>query len=259
MKVGVIYTAFNAEPYLHRSLPPWMDARTDKLGGHDYLIAAVNYPFIGFDTSGPRDFTDRILTEYLQHGRIDHLCAGADPVTEVVARGRALDDLVDQQCDITVMVDADEIWTEKDILGVMAWVEANPHAVWHRVSLVNLVFDTNTRLVDPFTPPRVHRVRAGAYRAHSFYDDNNVTYGGTITRDLIRDVEFPSLTIPESVAAPLHFTWLNDERSRRKCEYQAKRGWMCSYRWDAARGLCFNESFYLSHGQPIPEVRRLGT
>jgi len=128
---------------------------------------------------------------------------------------------------------------------------------WFRLSLKNYVFDTSTYLADPFTPPRIHRVNIRGYRAHSFWDDNNVLYCGTITRDLKRDVDFPSLTVPKGVAWIRHDSWLNDSRSRRKIEYQVNgRKWpSCSFAWDDSKGgLIWNEAHFARIGQPIPEV-----
>lgn len=255
MRVGVIFTAYNTEDYLGHSLFAWLAARRTNLGGHTFVICVVSVPFEGFDT-GPMDGTQSALRVYERGGEIDHLIAHQKVMTEVAARGAALQWLVGQDVDVLWQVDSDEVFTDMDITATLRFIEQYPLITWFRTCLKNLVFDTHTYLTEPFTPPRIHRVRAGGYKAHSFYDDNNVLYGGTITRDLIQDTEFASMTVPKTVAWPRHFSWLNDSRSKRKIAYQLARQWpSCSFAWDDSRGgLIWNDAHFARLGQPIPET-----
>lgn len=257
MKVGVILCAWQAGDYLARSLTPWIDARKARLGGNDFVICAVSVPFVDFEQPAQLDDTHDRLALHWRCADIDHMVTSDTPMKETEARGAALRWLVEQGCDILVQWDSDEVATVEQLAAILRFAEGQPFTSWFRLSLVNLVFDEHTRLVDPFTPPRIHRVRAGSYRACGFYDDNNVLYCGTITRDFKHDVQLPSMTIPESVAAPLHYTWLNDERSKKKLEYQRRRWGHSAFRWDDKLGLQFNEAYYRAHGLSIPEVAPL--
>jgi hypothetical protein len=168
--------------------------------------------------------------------------------------------LSDAGCDIVMQVDGDEVFSPEEIARILDFVEKRPQIPWFRISYRNLVFTRSQCLADPFTPPRIHRLRPAGhkYEARSFWDDNNVAYHGTITRDIKRDLDFPSVTIPQSVAAPLHFTWLNNERSRLKILYQNRRWGHSSFVWDESKGgLSFNEDYYQKRGLPLPEVRRI--
>ena len=148
--------------------------------------------------------------------------------------------LKDQGCDITVQWDADEIADEQEINRMLAFVKANEFVDCFRFSYRNLVFTRGQWLAEPFTPMRVHRIKVRGYEAERFYDDNNVAYHGTITRDILMDTQLSCLTIPPTVFNPLHYTWLNDERSRKKVAYQMKRWGHCSFAWDDHKGLIFN-------------------
>lgn len=258
MNIGVIFTSYRMAEYLASSFRPWAEARLHNLGGHSFKICAVSCAFQGFDLP-PEDFTTDDLKVSLEDRFLDQLLTSDQPVSEVGARGDALSWLISAGCDTIIQVDGDEIFAESDIVKIFDFVEKRPLIDWFRISYKNLVFTRNQYLAEPFAPPRIHRVRIGGYRAASFWDDNNIAYHGTITRDIRRDTDFASVTIPWSVAAPLHYTWLNNDRSRRKIEYQTKgRGWECSFAWDTAKGgLTFNEPYFHKRNLPIPEVLRL--
>ncbi len=266
MKVGIIFCAYQCEDLLPKSLTPWVQARGARLGGHDYSICAVSVPFEGFPQEAELDNTRTILGAHAHYGRIDHVIVTDKPIKETEARGSALKWLRDEaKVDVIIQWDADEKPTEKDILGIVTFIEANPFVVWFKFSYRNLVFTKSLALKEPFTPPRAHRVRVpGGYVAHSFYADNNIRYVeeayGEMNGGIKPDSLFPSMTIPEVVANPLHYSWLNDKRSKRKQEYQSLRwappiGAGCSFAWDDSRGgLIWNEEYFRLTGQPIPEV-----
>lgn len=257
MKVGIIWVGHQCEDLMERSLAPWIAARATKLGGHDFTICAVSVPFEGFPQESEPDRTRTLLGFASTDNQIDHAIVRDKVMKETEARGAALRWLVDKGVDVLVQVDADERYLPTQIEAIMRWVEANPYVDWFRLALRNLVFTVTQYLAEPFTPPRIHRVRVRGYQVHSFHEDNGITYGGTITRDLLPDSQFSSMTIPKEVAWVEHETWLSDERSRRKVAYQIARWHHCSFRWDdVANELRFDEAFYAARGLPLPEVLR---
>lgn len=265
LSIGVIYCCYQSEDLIERSLTPWIAARATKLGGHTFTICAVSVPFEGFDHGDePRDRTRALLGMAAAAGDIDHAIVHDKPMTEVAARGAALTWLVGQGVDTTIMVDADEIWTEAQMMAVFAFVAANPWVAWFRVPYKQLVFTPQQYLAEPFTPPRIHRVVAGGYTATAFYEDNGVLYRSIKYPDhLKRDADLASLTVPQSLVWVEHETWVSGERARRKCRYQQLRwappvGAGCSFAWDEAAGkLIWNEEHFRLTGQPIPEVLHL--
>lgn len=248
MRVGCIYTAYQTEEYVEMSLGPWMAAKEGRLGGHDYLICAVSVPFAGFEQPATKDRTIDII----KSAGVDHLITSDTPMTEVAARGEALQWLVDQGCDILWQVDSDEAYQVSDIQRLVAFVDSQPFVTWFRVCLKNLVFDDKHYLAEPFAPPRIHRVNPPRYKVQSFRADNDVQYTGTITQDIKPQDHFASMTISKEVAWPAHWSWLSDDRSRRKIEYQLKRWGSCSFAWE--NGLVFNKAYYAARGEPLPQV-----
>ncbi len=265
MKVGVIYVGFNTEDYIKHSLEPWMhtDSREvvdeesyQTLWSHEFVVCAVSVPFKGFDQTPP-DGTLGLLHGFLREGLIDYLITQDTPVSETAARGEALKWLVSQGVTHLWQVDSDEFYNHRQIAAIIRFVEARPHIDWHRLSLCNLVFTPDQHLVEPFTPPRIHKVHnAGGYVAAGFHQDNNVYYERPSSGERVLDTQLASCTVPKSCAWIVHKSWLNDERSRKKVEYQTKaRGWQCSFAWDDSKGgLIWNEDYFKKTGQSIPEV-----
>ena len=259
MKIGIIYTSYQMANYVDMSLNPWVSARSNRVDGHTYLIVAVSLPFEGFPLESSVDDTESFLRNRLYRGDIDHLICQKTPLKETEARGLALKWLVGQNVDVLWMCDGDERFTQSDISGAARFVDDNPWVQWFRLPYRNLVFDEKHFLAEPFTPPRIHRVYApGGYKVCNFWDDNNVLYNRPwmVDSPVIQDIAFSSMPIPTSSANPLHYTWLNNERSRKNIEYQTKsRKWLCSYRWDEeANQLRFNEPYFAARGLPLPEV-----
>lgn len=248
MKIAIIYCSFGTLDLTPASLAPWLAAKAARLGGHDYTLAAVSCPFSGFPDTKDDGTVDYLFSQ-ISREKIDHLVVSDVPIPETEARGRALQWLVAQGVDILIQWDSDEIPTEKDILGILRFIEGNPLVPFFKFSLRNAVFNDKTFLKEPFTPARAHRVRSGSYVAHSFWDDNSVLYHDDLTRHFKRDIDLPCKTIPKSIAYPLHLSWLDNERSRKKCEYQEARSWKCSFRWNYDTGhLEWNPEL------PIPET-----
>lgn len=255
MKIGVIFCAWQSADLLEASLSPWVKARQDRLGGHEYVICAVSAPFRDFPQDETKDATQALLADdYLRNGKIDGMYTSAIPLLETEIRGNGLRWLLNKGVDTLIQIDSDEVYAQQDIERIFAFVNTTPFIPWFRVSLRNAVFNKDAFLAEPFTPPRIHRVKVNNYKAYGFWDDNNITYRGTLTRDIKRDVDFASMVIPTSVAWPTHLSWLSDLRSKKKIEYQTKRGWECSFRWDEQKGLQFNEAYYAKRGLALPEV-----
>lgn len=263
LSIGVIYTAYNTADLVPASLSPWVAARRAALGGNTFKVCAVSVPFEGFDHGGAaEDGTRALLGTAAYKGEIDHAIVRDKVMSEVDARGAALHWLVEQGCDVIWQWDADEVATLEDLERIAAFVKEQPYVNTFRISYRNLVFDTQHVLAEPFTPMRIHRVRLpGGYLAVGFWDDNNVYYvrpwEGKVDGEVVRDVQLACLTVPATVAAPLHHSWLSNERSKRKIAYQlVGRGWPeCSFRWDETTDqLAFNEAYYTARGLPLPTV-----
>jgi hypothetical protein len=260
MKIGCIYTAFNCLEHLDKSLLPWVLAKGFN-GDHEFVIGAVSVPFEEYKNADPKTFdeTPARLTEYLNTKNIDYLVTEPWYVQENKARGAVLNYLLSQDVDLVWLIDSDEFYANDQILSILRFVEANEFIDWFRLSFKNYFRDDKTYLVEPFTPPRIFRVNTRGYRLHSCAFDNDFIYGGVITRDLIPQERFSSMTVPISVAHIRHNSWNGPpEYLKSKVQYQTshfKHGAGCGYKWnDTTNQLDFNLDYYRKIGQPIPEI-----
>jgi len=255
MKIGIIYTAFNSEHYIADSLQAWIEARSNKLGGHEFYIAAICAPFDKFGQSRMDD-THGKLIELVSNEKIDIVHSETHPVKETVARGWGLTSAFAYGVDIVWQVDSDEFYTIDEISKIIRYVERQSFIPAFRLCLKNFVFDQDTYLAEPFNPMRIHRTKFNSCVITKFWDDNNIMYDNDGVE--VRDIQLANLTIPKTVAWVKHLTWLSDFRSKHKVEYQTARGWQCSFKWnyELAR-LEFNTEYYRSRGLALPEIVKI--
>jgi hypothetical protein len=258
-KIGVIFCSYSLPEYIHDSLHPWIEAREKKIGGNDFVISAISVPFKEYKDKAEEDVeSPKILQEYKDKGLIDYFFTEPKWEEEKTVRNTALNPLLEiEKCDIVWIWDVDEFTNVGEIEKTLKFVERNPLTCWFRGSLKNYVFSDKEFLTEPFNPARIYRTKYNSYRLHGFRYDNEVIYHGTITRD-IQDYEyFSSLTIPKNLVWTRHLTWISNERTRKKLEYQQMR-WgsdLCSYRWnDSENKLEFNPLYFKRFGKPIPET-----
>ena len=259
MRVGIIYTAFNTEEYIHESLKSLIDARQNKLDGNEFFIVAVSLPFKDFPIER-RDNTQEILKYYYNAKLIDELIIEPEFIKETEARTLALKKLIDNNCDISWQIDSDEFYTIEHLSKIIKFVEFNKLCTWFKISYQNFVFDTNIYLVEPFTPARIHRLkildRDINVTANSFYEDNNILYKDNDDNILYWDAVMPSMIIPKNYVWIPHFAWLDNERSKKKIFYQNKRWGRSSYSWENDH-LVFNKEYFKLLNQPLPEIATL--
>ncbi len=257
-KIGIIFCAYNTVEYVADSLTPWQQAQADKLCGNEWLISVVNVPFAQYkEMNLPEDGTRDFLKEEFNKFRIDYLFTEPEYVEEAVARNLALQPLLEAKCDIIIAIDSDEIFTIGQIESIFNFIELNKFESWFSISYKNYVFNKNTYLTDPFTPPRIFRVKTNGCTLRRFFYDNDIVFQLDVSGQMISYKELPNKVIPATICFCRHMTWLNNETSRRKIEYQSRRqGWVCSFRWDEKEGLKFNEEFYLTRGMMLPSISK---
>ena len=136
------------------------------------------------------------------------------------------------------------------IENIFKFVENNPFTTWFKIHFKNYVIDKNHYITD-FCPPRIFRTES---IAEFFYDNDCLYYtdgGGKVSY-----LNFPSMTVPKNIAFVKHYTWLDNERSKQKCEYQEKHfahGAGCSFKWENSH-LTWNLEYFKKTGTSIPEI-----
>lgn len=258
--IGILFCGYRTIEYVAASLRPWQEAQTDKLGNNEWVISAVSLPFDKYkdmNDANTDDGTQAYLRDEYNNHRIDYLATEPEFLDEAAARNLALKPLLAAGCDLIWCWDSDEIIKEEQIEKILKFIENNLFENWFSLSYKNYVFDKNTYITEPFTPPRIFRVNAGGLSLNKFYWDNDILYYYGIKGIKISYKELSNKTIPSNLVLIDHFTWLNDEKSKNKCEYQKKHFGHCGYRWnDIENKLEFDTNFYLKNGLMIPSISR---
>jgi hypothetical protein len=258
-KFGILFCGYNMEEYIHQSLAPWVEAKNSNLLGYEFIISAVCLPFKEYkDQDIKVDDTLDILIAYRDFNHIQYLFSEPKYCSEADARNLALKPLLDQGCDMIILWDADEIATLENIENILKYVELEKFISWFRFSYKNYVFDDKTYLAAPFTPPRLFRVNTNGYKLINFHWDNDITYQSEDCSIKEYQHSLPSKTIPAKTAFIKHLSWISNEKSKQKVNYQmAHFNGVCSFAWDDKENkLVWNKEYFAKTGQPIPEVIR---
>lgn len=269
----IIYQAYNTEEYIEDSLTPFLKRK-------DCYVVASNRHFAKF----PRKQTDCTL-DILEHLKLKYpnRFVGIDSKNSSVehehhAKNDALklftdwarDNIEAQNVDHVFIVDSDEFYSPEDIENIFDFVDNGPekNSVWFSLALKNMVFDKNTYFKEPFAPPRIFKTSfsvdwtnpSGDFYLHSFFWDNDIAYGRQQDRQnstgdipLYSYKAFAHAFIPKEVAWIPHYTWLNDERSKHKVEYQNKHFGHCGFKWEDGN-LKLNEEYYEKTGEKLPQI-----
>ena len=121
----------------------------------------------------------------------------------------------------------------------------NPAPFYYKINFKNYVFD-KTQWIDGFNPNRIFHMKKNP-KLDKMFRDNDVLYEGRIPQ-----TKLPGLEIPRDVAHIKHLTWLSDEKSKKKYEYNLKHIGTCSYELDYDNDkLIFSEEYYKGIEMPV--------
>lgn len=250
MKIGIIFTAFNASDTIEKCLSTWIKIKLDEIKNeHEFVYSCVCVPFEKFNNDPPDSTVDIIKSMRI----MDFLYSDSKYISEIEARGLCLEFLKDSNCDIIWQVDADEFYTVEQIQKIINYIEKNKNIGWFSLSFKNYIFDENTFLKNPFTPARIFRTSLPPYKLGSFREDNNLTY--IYDNIEIPDVFVKNKTMSSDYVWVDHYSWLSNSRSKKKVQYQLSRWGQCSFQWNEIENkLEFNLEYYKKLGKSFPEI-----
>lgn len=264
-KFGLIFCAYGIPEYVENSISPWIKLK-DKL---NITITACHGLFKESFENGVIDddfATQSKLIELKKEGKIDYLYLqnkydnlndGPKYETEAKIRDYCLQYLLENNVDYVILWDLDEFTTEQEIENLINYIQKPENKFYYsfNIEYKNLVF-TESQYIEGFTPPRVFKVDAGPYRIKEIYWDNDVSYIGKAAGDVQSYKNFAAKVVPKQVIFPLHKSWLSNERSLIKKNYQTKHFGACSYKWNHDKNeLEFDLDFYKKHNIPVPTVK----
>jgi len=246
-KFGIILAAYNSSGTIDSCLRSWIEFQKNN---NNLEICAISLPFEEYKEIGhEEDNTAEILVKDYNIETITQ----PRYIKESDARTLAYNQLIDKGCDYVWILDADEIYTEDEISGIIRFVSLNEFVNSFNINFKNYVFDGNC-WIDGFCPPRIFKTNG----SKGFYWDNDMVYS---VNDSTKDISYKNLSqmvIPKRVAHVKHLTWINNETTKNKIKYQEKHfnnGAGCSYKWnDQQNCLEFNEEYFKKTGETIPKL-----
>ncbi len=255
-KIGILWAGYCCENEIMDNLNPWFN----RVGSEtDFVFSCVSTPFEGYELGNNHE-TIKALEFLLQSKLVQFVNISSEPMTEADARNLALQPLLKEKCDYVIMLDSDELYSEKDLHNILYFLnnEDNQFYGLMKIEFRNLVFD-NKHYVKNFSPSRIWKVNLGNYRLGSVIYDNDCEYigdNGLKASDKI----LASKLISTELVNPLHLSWNNYERSCKKIKYQESRwnpplGNGCSFKIDEEnKRICWNLDYFNRIGQQPPEV-----
>lgn len=249
-RIGLILTIGLDDKYLIQNLVGWIEAQNS---GMDIVSAFVRVPFPEWVDVVPSDGYN-CDPEWLTKLKLEisYYYSNSTPLHEYEARNKALNYLLSRNCDYIWIVDGvDEAITFEEIKKTLDYVEQNKFYAWFKTEFKNYTFSTNT-YIEGFTPPRIFRsCLSNGARLLSFYYDNDVQY--ELSGEIIKYTSLSSKVAPKSIFFADHYSWLDNERSRRKIEFQLRHYNDCSFEWKNGH-LAFNADYYARIGKQIPKL-----
>jgi len=247
MKIGFLLSAFNQEEFILDCLKDLVPFCRDN--GH--IISAVSVPFKEYKGKNIHyDDTTKILKRLLKDGDIHSVVDEPKYISECKARSLGLSMIKEHDCDFLFLIDSDEIFSHEDLTKIQAYVESSEFIDWWSISYKNFVGEGY--LKEPFTPPRVFKIKTRNLTLSHFYFDNDIIYKDE--HDL--DINYKSLAnkiIPESIAWVTHWTWLSTEKNKQKVQYQLEHFGHCSYKWEDGQ-IKLNDDFFYKNNVAKPNI-----
>lgn len=239
LKIGVLFTAYNCADYINDCLNPWFNLKNN----FNFKFAINSGMFKMYKDLGFPDRNSETLNILYKY-RFDYLINTKDSILldEDTSRNNCLNYLKDiQGCDLIWLVDADEIYTENQIINTINFIRQNPEFDWYSILLRNFTFITKYHL---------DFERANMYWTNrnngidKFHFDSHVLY-----KDGMLYNQKKGICIPKNILFIDHYSWLtNDTRSAEKIEYQKNRHHgnkdiRCSFVYKE-NDLFFNKTFF---------------
>jgi hypothetical protein len=257
IKIGLLIANYNCGEYLQKCLEPWFQYKEK----YNLKISVVDGRFKNFGgpTQNSNDGGLELLEKFHNEGKIDFLNKPNRDLEEFEARNIALKPLLESECNYICSWGTDELAKLEELESIFDYVNKKQDIAVFHINYKNLVFD-NKSYTDGFCPRRIWKVESGGFRLKGFNYDDDCVYELAPTRALYQDVNMPTIKIPKNVAFIRHETWLSNERSKLKVEYQQKhfgppKGAGCSFKWNYIDNkLEWNLDYFHNTKQLIPEI-----
>lgn len=243
--LAIILSAYALEEYVQPCLSPWKN--------FNIPIACASFQFENFQKQNNKPCLDE-LSKFIPDSHIFH--SNENIVNEHNARNVPLEFLKQNtDTDTFLILDIDEFYAEKEIESLLNFINGDDFSwvAWAKINFKNYIFDEKS-WIDDFCPPRLFKKTYQNYIIDKFYWDNDILYSDKDGTP-VDYKQLSSIIIPKNNIHAKHMTWLNNERSKNKIEYQEAHFGACSYSWNALKNCVeINKDFYKKSGQLPPII-----
>jgi hypothetical protein len=251
-KIGISAIGYECKEHLWKVLQPWKEIRSKYPNQFFISVAHGVFPEIkslGFPLLST-DGTIENLEICHNTGVIDSLKILPSPAYEKEIRNATLPYLFSKDIDYLWLLDLqDEIYTEKEIISIISFIEKENFIPTFKINFKNYVFDTD-HYVNDFIAPRIwnNKLYQGVDK---FYYDNEIIF-----KDGSRADQLPMKLIPNNIAFIKHLSWVGSkEYLIRKIEFQKLHYRECSYLWNKEKDcLEFDIQYYIKYNKSLPAV-----
>ncbi len=251
MRLGVVISIYNGMEFLEEFLKPWIEAKKEL----DIKIVFIDAKFENFDgETNSTDGTTEYLINKLNCGLIDYYGYYYANKKEHEVRNVGINMLVDMGCHYILSTAPDEIFTVEQIKYIYNYIQWDKNNVLFKLSYKNYVDSKNTYVLN-FEPKRIWKVYLDNYKFNGLVFDDDGSYINPNNGNILLDNDFPSTIISDIKIK--HYSWLSNQNSINKINYQEKR-WSknsCSYKWNnETQKIEFNLDYYRKIGQNPPII-----
>lgn len=236
MKLIAQVLVYDEGDYLEAAIRPWMDVceRIDIFEGAFMTTTNLGYP--------PRsqDGTIEIARKLEAENPYKIKLVQHNDYNEPILRNNHLYQTVKsfgREDTVLFILDGDEVYSQEDVKRCVEQVEADKTTNTFWINMVNYVNDLKTSYLG-FRVPRFFRLE----KAVGFSGYNDITFADGLRAKDIEGV------------LPAHMSWLPLQKSKRKMEWQARLGWVCSWKLDGDK-LVINDEYFAQTGKQKPVLR----
>lgn len=256
-KIGILGCGAECEDVIDKIFTPWFELKKN----YNLIFSAASTQFkeyfdnkVLFNNSA----TIKKLEEYKEKKLIENIIEDNSDLEHKV-RDKSLQFLLNQNVDLVWLLDfCDEYYSINDIINIINWINRkdNSFITWFSIPFKNYIFDEKS-WIDGFCPPRIFRINSYPYKLNKMIWDNDCEYRsvnqGSISYKALSNKSIPKNLLNNGIK---HLTWLNNEKSKKKIDYQLKHFQNnCSYKWNEEKKCVeFNKEYFLKFGLPLPII-----
>lgn len=249
-KLGIIFSSYNTTEYNQKSLRPWLNKE-------NVAIAACSFRFEGFSNEDNIENINQLVAIATVNNNLTVFCDKTAVLKEHEARNKGLEHLLREDCDVIMLLDSDEFYTEEEVNFVLETINSPDFDknAWYKIHFKNYIID-GKQWIDGFCPPRLFNRYFREYELKEFYWDNDVLYkvDNAYIDATVDYKKMPYAEINKDKLHVHHESWVG-KRGIDKIKYQNSHFGRCSFKvTEDGKSIELNPKYYELTGEEMPTI-----